>query len=380
MLRIVCVLLFFVVLSAGITAVAIEADEVARTGNVFYVNGVRMPFRAFNVAGQDYINIFEVAISLSNTDARFSPRWKVRNYSLSIVSGRAFPFVGVNLPTITPTDNTAALVNVGVIFDNQRVDLTAYRVGNSVYFNLRQVAALLDVDIEHSATDNTVQLTADLTYTQSLCEERNIDPSKPMIALTFDDGPSQHTIPILDALERYEAVATFYVTANRLEAHMDIAKRMHNMGNEIANHSWSHPRLPDLSTDRIRAQLHDSNVAIAEITGMAPASLRPPFGAYDQRVIEISRELDLPLVLWSLDTRDWYTRNADAIFNVVMRRVQDRDIILLHDIHAPTARASVRLIPALIERGFQLVTVSELFYHSGITPQPGEIYNCGHGE
>jgi len=206
-----------------------------------------------------------------------------------------------------------------------------------------------------------------------------IDPGRPMIALTFDDGPSAHTVPILDALEFYGGVATFYVLGNRLEAHRDIAQRMHAQGSEIANHTWSHRRLTNLSERDMHFEVYNASVAIAEITGFAPASLRPTYGAYNDAVVRVSENLNLPIVLWTLDTRDWYTRNADMIFNSVMDNVRDRDIIIMHDIREPTTDAAVRLIPALIEQGFQLVTVTELFYHSGVTPVPGRIYNFGGG-
>jgi len=375
----ICFLLVFAALGIGVSTFAVEPDEALRSRNIFFVNGMRVPFRAFNVAGYDFVNIFELAIAVSDTDARFSPRWKVKNYSLNIMSGRALPSIGVNLSLMTPSVNNAVLADVDVLYDNRRITLTSYRIGNCVYFSLHQIAAMLDVGIVTSETDNAVYLITDITFTETHDEERVINPFNPMIALTFDDGPSVYTIPILDALEYHGVVATFYVTANRLRNHIDIATRTHLLGNEIANHSWSHPRLTDLSEDSIRAEIHNSNVAIAEITGIVPASLRPPFGAYDYRVSKIARELGLPLVLWSLDTWDWRTRDADATFDVVMNNVQDRDIILLHDIHEPTARAAVRLIPALIERGFQLVTVSELFHYSEVNPVPGETYNCGHG-
>ena len=373
------VLLATVLLSAGSTASALEADEAVRTRNVFYVNGVRTPLRALNIAGQDFVDIFEIAIALSRTESRFLPRWTVRNHTLNITRGQAFPFIGTNLSLPTPSVNKASLVNVDVIFGAQRFNMTAYRVSDSVYFNLRHVAGLLDVGVKYSALGNAVHLTTEMTFAESLDEIRSINPFRPMIALTFDDGPSVHTIPILDALEYHGAVATFYVTANRLENYMDIANRAHVLGNEIANHSWSHPRFTLLSEEEIHAELHNSNVAIAQITGRAPASFRPPFGLYDYRVSQIAAELNLPLLLWSLDTNDWYTRDADATFNIVMDNVRDRDIILMHDLHEPTARAAVRLIPALLERGFQLVTVSELFYHSNITPTPGKTYESGHG-
>jgi len=208
---------------------------------------------------------------------------------------------------------------------------------------------------------------------------QNIDPNMPMIALTFDDGPSVHTLPILDALEFHGGVATFFVLANRLDAHFDIAVRAHLSGNEIASHTWSHARLTELSEDSIRYELSNANAAIAGVTGIGPAILRPTYGAHNESVRRIAEELNLPLVLWSLDTRDWYTRDAELIFNAVMENVRDRDIIILHDIREPTADASMRLIPELIAQGFQLVTVSELFYHSGVTPTPGRIYNFGGG-
>ena len=378
-LLLVCVLLVCVLLSVGVSALAVEPDEVSRTRNIFFVDGVRTPLRTINVAGQDFVNIFDMAVALSDTNSRFSPRWNVRNHSLNIDSGQAFPFIGTNFSFLTPTVNDAFFADVGVLYNNRLVNLAAYRIDSSVYFSLNQVAAMLDIGILNSEEENVVHLVTDMTFTESLYAKRAINPFQPMIALTFDDGPSTYTIPILDALEQHGVVATFYVTANRLNNHMDIATRTHIMGNEIANHSWSHPRLTDLSREGIHAELHNSNVAIAAITGTAPASLRPPFGAYDYRVSEIARDLGLPLVLWSLDTWDWRTRDADATFDAVMNNVRDRDIILMHDIHEPTARAAVRLIPALIEQGFQLVTVSELFYFSDITPVPGATYNFGYG-
>jgi len=386
-------LIALVVLGAGVTAFASEPAEsiaplaVTRSNNLFFVNDLRIPLRAYNISGEDFVDIFNLANALNNTDADFSPRWNVRNYSLRIDRGQVSPCIGSGLTTLTPAVNVAYTADVDVIFDSQRFNISAYRVRDSVYFNLRQLAALLDIGIFESEGENMINLILDMTFNESIIENltespngvRAINPFRPMVALTFDDGPSVHTVPILDALEYHGVVATFYVTANRLENYRDIAIRTHLMGNEIANHTWSHPRLPHLSWDGIFAELHQSNVAIAEITGTAPASFRPTYGFFDHRVEEIARELGLPLILWSLDTNDWYTRNVNSIFNVVVNNVQDRDIILLHDLHEPTAQATVLLIPALIEMGFQLVTVSELFYYSDVIPQPGGVYNCGNG-
>ncbi|MCL2248725.1 MAG: polysaccharide deacetylase family protein [Oscillospiraceae bacterium] len=237
-----------------------------------------------------------------------------------------------------------------------------------------------DDDSEELLPDESEALPLpEINYPMWQTVRSGIDPYRPMIALTFDDGPSIHTIPILDALEFHGGLATFFVLGTLLESHRDIAQRIHMQGNEIANHTWSHQRLTDLSESDMHFEIYNASVAIAEITGFAPASLRPTYGAHNEAVMRVAENLNLPLVLWSLDTRDWYTRDADMIFDAVMDNVQDRDIIIMHDIREPTAEAAMRLIPALIEQGFQLVTVSELFYHSGVTPTPGRIYNFGGG-
>jgi len=389
----VCILLVLMVSGVRVTAFVDELSEtvatqgVARSHNLFFVNDLRIPLRAYNISGEDFVNIFDLANALINTDTYFSPRWNVRNHSLRINSRQASSCIWSGSSTLTPAVSVAYVADVDVIFDNQKFNISAYRVSDSVYFNLHQIAALLDIGIFESEIENVINLVLGMTFTESIFENladnsnavRAINPFRPMIALTFDDGPSIHTVPILDALEYHGVVATFYVTANRLENYRDIAIRTHLMGNEIANHTWSHPRLPHLSWDGIFTELYDSNVAIAEITGAVPASFRPTFGFFDSRVEEIARDLGLPLILWSLDTNDWYTRDVNSIFNIVVNNVRDRDIILLHDLHEPTARATVLLIPALIEMGFQLVTVSELFYYSDVVPQPGGIYNDGHG-
>jgi len=205
----------------------------------------------------------------------------------------------------------------------------------------------------------------------------NIDPNRPMIALTFDDGPSAFTVPILDALEQYGAVATFYVSGSRVQRHSNIVLRASDMGCEIASHSWSHRNLTGLSESSIRTELRNANTVIESVIGRPPSSMRPPYGGINQRGRNVAAELGLPVMLWSLDPSDYTLSNANTIYNRVISNVRNRDIILLHDTSRSTADAARRLIPALIERGYQLVTVSELMYYSGIETRPGAVYTSG---
>ena len=205
----------------------------------------------------------------------------------------------------------------------------------------------------------------------------DVDPSRPMVALTFDDGPSKYTTKILDLLELYGGRATFFVVGNLVEAKSDTVKRAADLGCEILGHSWDHRDLTKLSANEIRAQLLNTNKVIEEITGTSPQFFRPPYGAVNDRVKNVSRELGFGIVNWSIDTRDWETRNANAVYNVIMNNVTNRAIILTHDLHGTTADAMERVIPELIARGYQLVTVSELMYYSGIVFEPGKIYRSG---
>lgn len=201
-------------------------------------------------------------------------------------------------------------------------------------------------------------------------QSRVIDPDKPMVALTFDDGPSQYTKRILDCLEEYDARATFFVVGERVGEYSDVLKRTYEMGNEIGNHTYNHKVLTKIDNDAIASQLGKTNDAIEEVLGAAPALMRPPGGGYSDRV---KAAVDFPLILWSIDTLDWKTQNADSTVKAVFNDVKDGDIILMHDLYKASASAAERIIPRLIEEGYQLVTVSELAQYRG-GMENGKIY------
>jgi len=205
----------------------------------------------------------------------------------------------------------------------------------------------------------------------------DVDPSKPMIALTFDDGPSKYTPYILDLLERYGGRATFFVVGNLVEAKRDTVQRTVDLGNEVLGHSWDHRDLTKLSGSEIRTQLLNTNRVIEDITGTPTQFFRPPYGAVNDALKNVSRELGFGIINWSVDTLDWKNRNADVVYNAVMDNAANRAIVLTHDLHGTTADAMERVIPGLISRGYQLVTVSELLYYSGIAFEAGTVYRSG---
>ena len=206
-------------------------------------------------------------------------------------------------------------------------------------------------------------------------QSSEIDPSKPMIALTFDDGPGIHTARILDLLEQYGARATFCIIGGFAEPRRGLVARAFESGNEIIGHSWSHRSLTKLTSKEIKQEIMDTHAAIESIIGTAPKMYRVPYGAINDKVRQISKELGFSIIGWSVDPRDWELRDADLVYNAIMDSATDGAIVICHDTYESTAEAIERIIPELITQGYQLVTVSELFKHRNITLEPGEVYH-----
>lgn len=197
-----------------------------------------------------------------------------------------------------------------------------------------------------------------------------LDPDKPMVALTFDDGPGERTMEILDALEKYDAHATFFMQGKNVSSHEKEIQKMYEIGCELGNHSYDHPQLTGC-TDGGAVQVGTTNSLIKEACGHSATVLRPPYGAYNDTV---SASVGMPIILWNVDTLDWQTKDAQATIDNVMNQTDDGDIVLMHDIHSSTVDAVLKLIPKLIAKDYQLVTVSELADARGIYLQNGVAY------
>ena len=195
-------------------------------------------------------------------------------------------------------------------------------------------------------------------------------PQGAMVALTFDDGPTEYTKQILATLKQYNAKATFCVLGNRVEANADIIKEMDAQGCQVIGHSWDHKLLTKLSSDAIRKDMQNTNAAIKKVIGKDPIMFRAPYGEVNDAVSTIAWEMNMSLVNWNVDTNDWRSKNANTVYNYIIAHVQNNSIILSHDIFKSTADAMAQVIPELTQKGYKLVTVSELL---GDTT-PGKVY------
>lgn len=205
-------------------------------------------------------------------------------------------------------------------------------------------------------------------------EQTDIDITKPMIALTFDDGPSVHTQRLLDIFKKYGGKGTFFVIGNSLDNRQEALKRIAAEGHEIGNHSWSHRKFTTISIGEVKDQIMMTRAKIFDITGVDCTIVRPPYGLCDDEIKALGKELGVSFINWSVDTLDWKSKNADAVYNEIMKYAANGHIILCHDLYKSTIDAMEKAIPALIEKGYQLVTVSELLTCRGGEMAVGKLY------
>lgn len=197
---------------------------------------------------------------------------------------------------------------------------------------------------------------------------RYVDPNRPMIALTFDDGPYiPTTSAIVDALEYYDSVGTFFCLGNRLRPDKEIPfiKEAIEKGNEYASHTQSHRNLTNLDSASVLEEIVTPANDLKNGFGYEITLYRPPYGARNSSVDEAS---PYPAILWNVDSEDWKSRNSETIKSTVYAQTDDKDIVLFHDIYEFTANAVIDIIPEFISQGYQLVTVTELMQTLDIDP------------
>lgn len=205
--------------------------------------------------------------------------------------------------------------------------------------------------------------------------KRQLDPARPMVALTFDDGPyAKVGNRIMDTAALYNAKVTFYVVGDRVATYAAEMRRMVNEGHEVGNHTMNHKILTSVGAAEVRSQIEKCNQAVQNVTGVRPATVRLPGGGKNSTVLA---NISQPVILWNVDTLDWKHRNADTSVQKVLSSVKDGDVILMHELYPASADAACRLIPELTARGFQLVTVSELAQYRGGLKNNKVYYSFG---
>lgn len=224
-----------------------------------------------------------------------------------------------------------------------------------------------------SSSKSIVEPTTVLKISETTSKLPNvIDPNKPMIALTFDDGPNKEvTNKILNILEKNNARATFFVVGRNLEKNKETLKRMLSLNCQIGNHTQNHKNLTYLTKNQIIKEVSSTDEMLVKYTGKKADLVRVPFGSYNETV---KSSIKSPLIMWNVDTKDWQTKNTKLIVQEIRNKAKDGNIVLMHDLYNATAEAANIIIPELIKKGFQLVTIEELFSAKKIPLENGKIY------
>lgn len=191
------------------------------------------------------------------------------------------------------------------------------------------------------------------------------------IAFTFDDGPGDYTDKLLDALEKYHSKATFFVLGNRVNTYKKQLKREYDLGMEVGSHTWAHKNLNAISKSAVKNEIFKARDAIEKIIGQNPTVLRPPYGNFNKTV---AKNAGVPMIYWSVDTEDWKHKNVKYVSKYIVKHARDGEIVLLHDIHPTSVDGFIKALPELKKKGFELVTVSELYNIYGKKMKKGIMY------
>lgn len=246
---------------------------------------------------------------------------------------------------------------------NNSVNLDKYYIGKNYltfYINLSKKEYLIQIPLEDIKFNFVIneKNKLDVDNINSIKkEEKTIDINKPIVALTFDDGPSKYTNEILDILKDNGICATFFVLGNKVPYGQETLLKMLENGNEIGNHTYNHKWLAHLDEIEIKNQISKTQEVIFEYTRYLPKVFRPSYGDIPK---EMRKEINLEVTLWNVDTLDWKLKNKKQIIKRATRNTKDGDIILMHDTYKRTKDALPEIINTLKKKGFQFVTISEL--------------------
>lgn len=259
-------------------------------------------------------------------------------------------------------------------YENNKVKLTDANINilfndKSTTFYIKENENIKNLEIVNNELTEAAKISLNLD--ESYHKEHTIQKEAKLVAFTFDDGPSKYTLDIANILEEYNASATFFEVGYNIKAYPEITKELSERGFEIANHTTDHSKLTKLTEAKYLSKINDNNAMFKELTGKDMPYLRPPYGSYNDK---IKASAGVPIVTWSLDTRDWESRNKDKVIEMVINNIKEGDIILFHDLYESTRDAVKELMPLLKEQGYQAVSVGELFKSKGITLEAGTSY------
>lgn len=279
-----------------------------------------------------------------------------KNLTLNLTKAALFPKETISLE---PTVNKKGACNLYTYSSSNKKIVSVNKEG--VIKAKKKGTALITVSTYNGIT--------------ATCEVR-VKSTKKLVALTFDDGPVHaNTSRLLEALEKYDYHATFFMLGYSIKGNEDLLKKMVEQNEEIGLHTWDHKDLTTLSKSSAKKEIIKTDNAIYKACGQHATVLRPPYGAYDKTTLSVAKKCGLPVIMWNIDVRDWATKDSAKVEAAILKQTRNGSILVLHDLHKSSVDAIINVLPKLKKKGFEVVTVSELAKINATTLKPGKVYN-----
>ena len=196
----------------------------------------------------------------------------------------------------------------------------------------------------------------------------SVERNDKKIAISFDCAwGNEYTLKLLDYMDEYKVKCTFFCVSFWAEKYPEDLKEIIRRGHEVGTHSKTHPKMSRLTEAQITEELDYSCKAIENITGQKPELFRPPFGDYDDLLIETAQKLNFYTIQWDVDSLDWKDLSASDIAKRVINKTKSGSIILCHNNGKHTAESLPLIFSTLKAQGYEFVKISDLIYKSDYT-------------
>ncbi len=320
-------------------------------------------FNGFNVGGRVCLRLQDLSTALNGSRCGFSA--SVDSSSLTAIIKRGSEATETDLFVKSYiTAPSVESIKLNLKADSEDLTLDAYLIDGEIFCEVRSLGGILMFDPVYNSENKSIDLYSGGWLTAEIISERSAlkIQGKP-ICLTFDDGPSYtSTERYIKALSAVGGHGTFFVVGERAEEYPELIKAIYDSGNQLGNHTYSHPQLTSLSTEAVVRQINSTSNAVYNACGTYTYIARPPYGAINSVV---KTAVNIPFFNWSVDTLDWKYRNADYVYNQIMNGAEDGAVILLHDLYATSAAAVERAVPELAAKGYIFVTIDEMAQSKG---------------
>ena len=232
-----------------------------------------------------------------------------------------------------------------------------------IFLAMVVVAVLLAISFEGGAAAQVW-----FGYSTRLVPVYSVDTQEKQVAISFDAAwGADKTQQIMEVLEEYEAGATFFLVGFWVDKYPEMVKAIDEAGFEIGTHSNTHPDMAKINQENIAKELDISTEKIKAITGKEVSLFRPPYGSYNNDLINACSQRNLIPIQWDVDSLDWKGLSATDITTRVIDKVQNGSIILMHNNADNVVDAVKMVLERLTNEGYKVTSVGDLVYHSDYT-------------